>query len=213
MREAQNIQEVEELGVNWIGFIFYPQSPRYVSEVPSYLPEKAKRVGVFVNATVEDIADKVIRFGLHGIQLHGHESPSFCGSLTSKVGRIMYEQTGAARPLFLIKAFSISSGSDFDKVSQYDGTCQYYLFDTKCDTVGGSGRRFDWRLLNLYLGYAPFILSGGIDEDSLEDIRSLQHPRWIGVDLNSRFETAPAHKDAEMLKHFITQIRNDKQEL
>lgn len=207
MRESRNIQEVEALGVNWIGFIFYPKSPRYVTEVPEYMPQNVRRIGVFVDATVEEIADKVIAFGLNGIQLHGHESPSFCGSLPGKIGKIMYEKTGEARPLFLIKAFSISCGSDFDAVSQYDGTCQYYLFDTKCNTVGGSGRRFDWRLLNLYTGFAPFILSGGIDEESLEDIKSLCHPRWMGIDLNSRFESAPALKDTEKLKPFIENFR------
>ncbi len=198
MREPENIRAVERLGVDWMGFIFYPRSPRYVAARPSYLPSACRRVGVFVNSSVEDILLTVKSFGLDYIQLHGSESPAFCAELKS------------AANSGIIKAFSIASADDFRRTAQYESSCDYFLFDTACAGYGGSGRTFDWSLLEAYNGQTPFLLSGGIGPDSVEPLRQLSHPRWAGIDLNSGFETAPALKDPALLQSFINQINTSR---
>ncbi|WP_071146406.1 phosphoribosylanthranilate isomerase [Bacteroides ihuae] len=193
MREAQNIREVEQLGVDMIGFIFYHKSPRCVSEMPQYMPTKAKRIGVFVNETKEMIQTMADRFDLEYIQLHGKESPSYCRSLQLK-------------GLHLIKAFSISNEKDVLAAQAYEGYCDYYLFDTKSQQHGGSGNQFDWNLLKSYTGETPFLLSGGINLYSIKALKEFTAPKLIGFDLNSRFELAPGKKDIKRLESFLQQI-------
>lgn len=207
MRDAENIRKVEQTGIDWMGFIFYPKSSRNITEKPQYLPTSQRRIGLFVNEPIETIKDKVFEYELDGIQLHGQESPQFCVELSRTIGKAMFEQLGYPKPIFLIKAFNISDASDFEKVSEYDGTCQYYLFDTKSDKVGGSGKTWDWSLLEHYKGYAPFLLSGGIGPEHLESVKQLKHPRLIGIDLNSRFEISPAMKDSELIGKFVQELR------
>lgn len=195
MTEAENIRNVEQLGVDMIGFIFYPKSPRHLCEMPEYLPVHAKRVGVFVNESKEDILMYADRFALNYIQLHGNESPEYCRSLRSN-------------GLHLIKAFSISQPKDLTEVSAYKGLCDYYLFDTKTPQYGGSGNQFDWSLLNrCYNGTTPFLLSGGINPYSAKAILEFQHPQLAGVDINSRFETSPGIKDVERIERFLCELR------
>lgn len=194
MTEAENIRDVEELGVDMIGFIFYPKSPRCLCEMPEYLPAKARRVGVFVNESKENILVYADRFGLQYIQLHGTESPEYCRSLRSS-------------GLHLIKAFSISLPKDMLAISAYKGLCDYYLFDTKTPQYGGSGNQFDWNLLHRYNSNTPFLLSGGINPYSVKAIREFHHPRLAGIDINSRFETAPGIKDVERIEKFVQELR------
>lgn len=194
MTEAENIRDVEELGVDMIGFIFYPKSPRCLCEMPEYLPAKARRVGVFVNESKENILVYADRFGLQYIQLHGTESPEYCRSLRSS-------------GLPLIKAFSISLPKDMLAISAYKGLCDYYLFDTKTPQYGGSGNQFDWNLLHRYNGNTPFLLSGGINPYSVKAIREFHHPKLAGIDINSRFETAPGIKDVERIEKFVQELR------
>lgn len=194
MTEAENIRDVEELGVDMIGFIFYPKSPRCLCEMPEYLPAKARRVGVFVNESKENILVYADRFGLQYIQLHGTESPEYCRSLRSS-------------GLHLIKAFSISLPKDMLVISAYKGLCDYYLFDTKTPQYGGSGNQFDWNLLHRYNGNTPFLLSGGINPYSVKAIREFHHPKLAGIDINSRFETAPGIKDVERIEKFVQELR------
>lgn len=194
MRDPENIRAVEEqVKPDMMGFIFWKGSKRYVSEVPSYLPE-CTRVGVFVNPTEEEVLQKVTDFGLNAIQLHGQETPDFC--------RTIKEQTG----LPVIKAFSIASAADIANTRQYEDTATLFLFDTKCKSIGGSGEKFDWDILQQYKGNTPFLLSGGIGPGDEEKVRRWRHPRWVGIDLNSRFETAPAYKDAEALTSFTRSL-------
>jgi len=197
MREAENIREVDQLRVDWMGFIFYPGSSRFVKEVPSYLPRKAKRVGVFVNEEPPVIFERARQFGLDIIQLHGNESPSLCQALRD------YN-------LEVIKAFSIESDKPFptEKVERYEGYCDCFLFDTQTVLHGGSGRKFDWQVLTDYKGETSFLLSGGISPEDEEVIQAFKHSRWVGVDLNSRFESSPAIKDVSLLKEFIKNIRD-----
>ena len=194
MREAENIREVEQLKVDMIGFIFYPKSPRCLYELPAYMPVKAKRVGVFVNEDKKEIEIFADRFSLDYIQLHGNESPEYCHSLRA---------TG----LRLIKAFSIARRKDFENIGTYEESCDYFLFDTKCEQHGGSGNQFDWSMLNSYKGKKPFLLSGGINPYSQPTLKELRHPQLAGFDLNSRFETKPGLKDVERLRHFLEELR------
>ena len=186
MTEAENIRNVEQLDVDMIGFIFYPKSPRCLCEMPAYLPVHAKRVGVFVNENKDDILMYTDRFALDYIQLHGNESPEYCRSLCNN-------------GLHLIKAFSIAHPKDLAAVSAYKGLCDYYLFDTKTPQYGGSGNQFDWNLLLRYTGM--------INPYSVKAIREFHHPKLAGIDINSRFETAPGKKDVERIGKFLQEIR------
>ncbi len=192
MREAGNIREVEVLGPNWLGLIFWPRSSRYVAERPAYLPTKAKRVGVFVDADIDQVMQTAEDYALDLIQLHGHESPDYAARLTKWQ---------------VIKAFNIATSADFEQTSVYEGIVDYFLFDTKGKAVGGNGEKFDWSVLADYPGETPFLLSGGIGPDDAERVRNFHHPKCIGIDLNSRFEIAPGLKDAEQLRTFIKQVR------
>lgn len=195
MCHADNIREVEALHIDLIGFIFYPKSPRYVYEIPSYLPTTAKRVGVFVNEEKETVEMYADRFGLNYIQLHGNESPAYCLSL-QKAG------------FKLIKAFSIANKHDLQHIYAYEGICSYFLFDTKCEQHGGSGNQFDWNLLQAYKGNTPFLLSGGINSYSAKALNDFHHNLLAGYDLNSRFETEPGMKDADRLHKFLNELSN-----
>lgn len=192
MRDAQNIRDVEALGIDWIGMIFWPKSKRYVAEVPSYLPEHLKKVGVFVDSTLDDILQHISDYQLDIIQLHGQESPDFAKAL---------------KPHTIIKAFNIEKADDLLQTEKYKGIADYFLFDTKGKMVGGNGQKFDWSVLTTYQGKTPFLLSGGIGPEDAESVRSFHHPRCIGIDLNSRFESEPGFKDINQLKTFINKLR------
>ena len=192
MRDAQNIRDVESLGVDWIGMIFWPKSKRYVAEVPSYLPEHLKKVGVFVDSTLDDILQHISDYQLDIIQLHGQESPDFAKAL---------------KPHTIIKAFNIEKADDLLQTEKYKGIADYFLFDTKGKMAGGNGQKFDWSVLTTYQGKTPFLLSGGIGPEDAESVRSFHHPRCIGIDLNSRFESEPGFKDINQLKTFINKLR------
>lgn len=194
MRDAKNIREVERLGIDLMGFICWPKSPRFVSEVPAYLPQ-CKRVGVFVNPTIEEIQKRFEAFDFSFIQLHGSESPEFCQEVREKTG------------CKVIKAISISSKEDLALAIQYEGFADLLLFDTKCETVGGSGQKFSWDILSGYRGSLPFLLSGGIGPDDAERLKQFHHDKCLGFDINSRFELEPGIKDTEKIKSFISTIR------
>ncbi len=195
MRESENIRAVEQTGADWMGFIFYPPSPRFVRKHPGYLPVACKRVGVFVDEDTTFILRKVEDFGLHFVQLHGRETPRQCAELKEK-------------GVHVIKTFSISTETDLLPVEAYEGLCDYFLFDTACAGRGGSGKTFRWNILACYRARTPFLLSGGIRPTSLEALSRFRHEYWAGIDLNSGFETAPARKDAVSLHAFIKQIKS-----
>lgn len=200
MREAENIRAVEALGVDWMGFIFWEHSSRCVSQRSAYLPERAKRVGVFVDAPLDVVCQHVETFGLDVVQLHGSESPTYLRDLRSSCD---------AR-LLIVKAFSIATRDDLLQTSLYEGLADYFLFDTKAQLVGGNGRKFDWTVLAHYDGSTPFLLSGGIGPDDASRLSAFSHPRLAGIDLNSRFETAPALKNVELLKQFLYDIQQNQ---
>ena len=202
MREAANIRAVEALGVDWLGFIFWPKSSRYVDAVPDYLPVRAKRVGVFVDASAADIKAKAEAYGLDIIQLHGQESPDFLRTLRDTLPPVR----GQAAPPKLIKAFPIATKADLEACRAYDGVADYFLFDTRAALPGGNGRQFDWSVLAAYDGQTPFLLSGGIGPADSRRLQQFHHPRCIGIDLNSRFELSPGLKDTEALRRFLSAI-------
>ena len=221
MRDGENIRQVVELkvgadpesarGVDWIGMIFWDKSPRNVTMIPTnagIIPDrgsdigdfKAKRVGVFVDEMAQNIVTRVYNYKLDFIQLHGHESPTLIRNL-----RLTLDPD--IRPgIKIIKAISVETVDDIATYKDYDDCVDYFLFDTKCKTVGGSGEQFDWSILDAYDGELPFLLSGGIGPDDAERVRAFHHPKCIGIDLNSRFETEPGIKDVDALRRFLSQL-------
>ena len=191
MREPDNIRAVEALGIDLMGFIFWPKSSRYVSERPAYLPTHCKRVGVFVDEDLETVRRIADEYALNFIQLHGHESREYCAQLNG---------------LKLIKAISVSGHDDIATYKTYESLVDYFLFDTKCPSVGGSGQQFDWSVLSAYDGSTPFLLSGGIGPDDAERVKAFHHSKCIGIDLNSRFELSPGLKDVAALQKFLNEI-------
>ena len=201
MRDAKNIREVEGLGVDMMGFIFWPLSKRYVEVKPDYLPENVERVGVFVNAEQEEIVQKVRDYALDIVQLHGDEDLAYATSLRKRLVSSVDKQPK------IVRAISVESRSKVLKAMMWDGYVDALLFETPTTGYGGSGESFDWNLLSSYRGNTPFFLTGGIGPQSLEALKEFEHPMWIGVDLNSRFESSPALKNIALLKPFVDELR------
>ncbi len=217
MRDSDNIQQVSALGIDWIGMVFCKASPRNVTMLPTYagiIPDRGSltiaqhtplRVGVFVDEMPQNIITRVVNFGLDIIQLHGHETPTLIRNLRRTLDPDIHAG------IKIIKAISVTSIDDIAAYKAYADCVDYFLFDTgatKAGTLpGGSGRQFDWSLLNAYDGEQPFLLSGGIGPDDAETVRTFSHPKCMGIDLNSRFETEPGMKDVEKLRAFLQQIR------
>jgi len=198
MKFPENIQAVAALKPDFMGFIFYPKSPRFAEPLDiatlNALPKSIKKIGVFVNESLENILTIAAKYNLDGVQLHGIELVEMCSELR-KVGYIV------------IKAFPIAEAYNFKVTKAYEGACDYFLFDTKTDAYGGSGLKFNWGMLDEYVGETPFLLSGGISEDDADDILKIEHPKFAGVDLNSKFEVIPGEKNVELLSGFLKEIR------
>ena len=211
MRDADNIRDISALGVDMIGLIFYPPSPRYVQQfssgagiIPDYAPDMGKtplRVGVFVDDMPQNIVTRVYNYKLDYIQLHGNEPRETLENLRATIDPDIKPK------IKIIKAISVSSAEDIKKYKEYVGGADLFLFDTKCKTVGGSGELFDWQVLQAYDGDVPFLLSGGIGPEDAERIKNFHHPKCIGIDLNSKFEIEPALKDVEKLKQFLVKVK------
>ncbi len=199
LKQSENIQEINELQPDFMGFIFYPKSKRWVdlnniSKSFQKIDDGIKKVGVFVNETTENINQILNGFDFDVIQLHGSESPETVKKLKSKAYQV-------------IKVFSMKTGFDFSLLQQYQGLCDYFLFDTATPKYGGSGIKFNWDLLKQYNGSTPFLLSGGISINDINEIQNLKHPQFVGVDVNSGFEIEPGLKDIDLLEKFIKEIR------
>ena len=203
MRDTENIRAVIEAGADWIGMIFWSKSPRHITRVPD-IGNGVKRVGVFVDAPEEEIIAAADDYALDIVQLHGSETPESIRSLRQTIA------SATKRAVLIFKAISIKSASDVSCYKQYEDCIDGFLFDTKCKTVGGSGEHFDWNVLTGYKGSKPFLLSGGIAPDDAQRVLQFAHPMMIGIDINSRFETAPGMKDAQAIKQFIEQIKHNR---
>ena len=197
MTDASNIRQVAETGVDWIGMIFWQPSSRCCHDpgVAQTIPEGIQRVGVFVDEEVETIVRRTEECGLNRVQLHGRETATSIRQLRQRL----------PQGVEIIKAISILTLDDLALAEDYEPLVDYLLFDTKCETVGGSGRQFDWSILNHYQGQRPFLLSGGIGPDDARRLAAFSHPQLAGYDLNSRFETAPGIKNVEAMQRFLAE--------
>lgn len=234
LRDTENINEVSALDIDMIGFNFWPQSKRFVSMLPcnaGIMPDysrerleeaagrsgnnkghgqdavasivrKVARVGLFVDEMPQTVVTYTYNYKLDYIQLHGSEQPVEIENLRRTL------VPDIAPGIKFIKAFGISTERDLEHCAAYEGVADMFVFDYKSPGKGGSGKHFDWTVLEAYRGKTPFLLSGGIGPDDAEAIREFSHPAFAGVDVNSRFETAPAVKDVEMLRTFVGKIRN-----
>lgn len=199
MKYKENIEQIADLKPDYMGFIFYTPSKRYVTEeffLPA-LPPEIRKVGVFVDANADDIIDKINNYNLDCIQLHGSEPPYFCRQMQ--------------RITCIIKAFGIDESFDFQQLEAYKDACDYFLFDTKTSGHGGSGQQFNWQLLRKYTGNVPFFLSGGLDLRDVKEIKQLSqdHHLLYAIDVNSRFEISPGLKDVDKLNELFHQLRNN----
>jgi phosphoribosylanthranilate isomerase len=200
MKYKENIQELVAISPDYIGFIFYPKSKRYVGDqldvdYVNKIPNTITKVGVFVNATTDEIVKTAEKYGIEFIQLHGDEGVEQCKELKF-------------HGFHVIKAFSIDQHFDFDALSKYKLYTDYYLFDTKGESQGGNGYAFDWSVLDHYNNEKPFFLSGGVGTDNIEGIEALKHLDIHAVDVNSKFEKSPGLKDVKLLREFEAKLRD-----
>jgi len=198
MRSLENIDELMRLKPDYMGLIFYAKSPRYVGDLQMTdlhnIPDNVIKTGVFVNEDIAVINSLINQLGLGAVQLHGSESPGICHQLRSKA--------------IVIKAFGVDQNFDFEHLTNYADSVDYFLFDTKTDAHGGSGQIFNWQVLTNYKLDVPFFLSGGLSLENIENIKHIKHPDFYGVDLNSRFEIEPGLKDIDKLREAFNLLRD-----
>jgi phosphoribosylanthranilate isomerase len=195
MRVPENMSGVAALLPDYMGFIFYKGSKRYIGDLAPKLvqeiPERIKVTGVFVNEDLGTVIKAARDYHLRALQLHGNESPAYCLQLKQNLLDVE-----------VIKAFGIGAGFDFETLHAYSHTADYFLFDTQTIEHGGSGKRFDWSSLEAYKGTTPYFLSGGIGPEHAMELTQINDPRFYGVDVNSRFEREPGLKDLDKLTDF-----------
>ncbi|AWX45431.1 Phosphoribosylanthranilate isomerase [Flagellimonas maritima] len=224
-----NPEEVAQLQPDYLGFIFWTPSSRfYDSDSIADVPKNIKKVGVFVDASIEGVFEKIETYELDGVQLHGNESPEFCRTLKEefipfraqsrkKIATNSKEVSTAPdlTKLEIIKVFSIKNDFDFSVLSKYENVCDYFLFDTKGRLPGGNGYIFDWNILTDYPSTKPYFLSGGIGLDEVNSLRSfLDSPAskmCYAIDVNSKFESEPGLKKIQQLKEFKKLLSNNFQ--
>jgi len=198
LKEDENIKDIDDLGVDYIGMIFYEKSPRFAGNSNFNLSDiRATKVGVFVNATIDYIKTIQEEYNIEVAQLHGDEDPEF----TQQVKDL---------GLTVWKVFGIDNSFDFRILANYQGV-DLFLFDTKSPLHGGTGVKFDWNKLKDLGDQYKFMLSGGIGKEDAAAINELSLNGLTGIDLNSKFEISPGNKNIKMLKEFIEQINQQEQ--
>jgi phosphoribosylanthranilate isomerase len=201
MKYQDNINQVATLQPNYLGYIFYEKSVRFFENDIPKIPNSIKKAGVFVDADLSYVIDKINKYKLQAIQLHGNESPEFCKQLKAN-----YHSGQSEESLEIIKVFSIKDKFNFDVLKPYETVCDYYLFDTKGKLPGGNGYTFNWNVLKDYPSTKPFFLSGGIGLEEMENINEFQKSEaskyCFAIDVNSKFEIEPGLKNIEQLKEF-----------
>ena len=201
MKVPDNILAVAALKPDYIGFIFYRQSKRFIDGLtPSFvkdLPAEIKKTGVFVNEELNKVAEIALLYGLDAVQLHGTEPVKYCMALKG-----LLVDTG----IEIIKAFGVNEAFDFAKLGAYVGSVDYFLFDTHTPDHGGSGNTFNWGLLDNYRLDKPYFLSGGIGTESISALRTVNDARLYAIDVNSKFELTPGLKDIDRLIDFKIQL-------
>ena len=191
MRDTENITAISVLTPDYMGFIFWKVSSRYVDNSTPKLPKHIKKTGVFVDASLNYIENIIKEHQLQAIQLHGNETPEYC-KLMNRFG------------VEIIKAFSVQDSFNFKKLKLYDNCCDFYLFDTKGELPGGNGFSFDWTILKNYTYNKPFFLSGGVGLEHIKEIHSLLKTNLpvYAIDVNSKFEIKPGLKKTSLLTQF-----------
>lgn len=197
MKYKDNIEAVANLQPDYLGFIFYEKSPRFFdAEIPK-IPKSVKKVGVFVNANLSEIENKIKKYHLDAVQLHGNESPEFCKRI---------------KDAKIIKVFSIKDNFNFSKLKPYEDVCDYFLFDTKGKLPGGNGYTFNWEVFKDYPSTKPFFLSGGIGIKEIDNVKSFlqgeESKYCYAIDVNSKFELQPGLKNSEELKEFKYELQH-----
>jgi len=221
--QKHNIKEVAEIQPDYLGFIFWEPSKRNFEGVVPQLSDTIKKVGVFVDATIDNVLEKVEKYDLWGVQLHGNESPDYCKELqenflsfraesrkkkisTNKEVSTPLDQTALA----MIKVFSIKDDFDFEQLKPYEDVCDFYLFDTKGKLPGGNGYVFNWEVLKNYPSKKPYFLSGGIgleETDAIKEFLKQPEAKYCHVvDVNSKFEIEPGLKDVQKVKEFKNKL-------
>ena len=203
VNDPENLRLVARLDADWIGLNFYPLSPRCLNlrGLPPAGSSEPQRVGVFVDEMPQTILSRIVAFHLGIVQLHGSERAVMIQNLRRSVVPDIREK------LVVIKAINVATVADFSQCGEYEGVVDYFLFDTKGALHGGNGEKFNWDLLDAYQGHTPFLLSGGIGPSDANALRGIRHPLFRGVDVNSKFETAPGVKDINLLRSFIKRLR------
>lgn len=199
MKFPKNIQEIAALQPDFMGFIFYSKSKRYVGTDFSpksiqKVPNSIKKIAVFVNEDINRILEIQLQFNFDFVQLHGNESVAEC--------EVLKENN-----INIIKAFSVDSTFDFEVIEKYQSVCDYFLFDTKTPDYGGSGKSFDWELLEKYTLSKSFFLSGGLSIHNIGKIKYTKHPMLVGLDFNSQLEDSNTRKIKEEVSELIETIR------
>ncbi|MCO6429317.1 MAG: phosphoribosylanthranilate isomerase [Deltaproteobacteria bacterium] len=203
MRERDNIEEILQLSPDFMGFIFYRPSKRYVGDGFKLSEDKfnwgvCRRVGVFVNHELDVVRRAVDDANLHAVQLHGSEEPAYC------------EQLKEALPdIEIWKAFSVGPDFDLQSISLYSDVTETFLFDSPLSGFGGSGRSFDWGLISRYNDPRPFILAGGIGSGNISEALRFKRKAasLIAVDINSKAEKVPGVKSPELVSRIIEAVR------
>ncbi|MFV8346923.1 phosphoribosylanthranilate isomerase [Flavobacterium sp. ZB4P13] len=203
MKYPENILEVGSLLPDYMGFIFWEKSARYFDGVIPELPKSIKKVGVFVNATQDEILEKIAKYDLQAVQLHGQESVAFCLDLK----QVLKDENGKQVQIKIIKVFSVDDTFDFEVLKPFEAVCDYFLFDTKGKLPGGNGTIFDWKVLEKYPSNKPFFLSGGIGINEMETVKEISKTNLplYAIDVNSKFEIEPGLKNIELCRN----IRRD----
>jgi len=197
IKTKENIAFLSKADIDMVGLNFYKPSVRYISadiQTSNFdkFDSSVKKVGVFVNESIKVIQEKIREFELDYVQLHGDEDLEFCDRMAEFIP--------------VIKVFRVDENFDFKSIDKFTSAA-YFLFDTQTKHYGGSGKKFDWNKLNRYEGSIPFVLSGGIAPDDQKLILDISHPQFAGIDINSKFESAPGIKDQSLILPFIQSIR------
>lgn len=200
LKDPENTRQISEANPDYMGFIFYPKSLRFVGEKFSKntletIPKNILKTAVFVNESKENMLKIVRNYGFEAIQLHGNEPPEMCMQLKEEKVNV-------------IKAFAIDETFDFNSLIPYETHCDYFLFDTKTPAFGGSGKTFDWTLLSQYQLETPFFMSGGLGIENIEEILNLKHSKLQGLDFNSKLEDTPGLKNIQITNTVLDTIRN-----
>src|SRR5690606_25090030 len=205
MKYADNIKSVAALQPDYLGFIFYEKSARFFDGTIPKLPENIKKTGVFVDASIENVLEKIEKYDLQAVQLHGKETAEFCNTLKNNFA------PEKSHKIEIIKVFSIKDDFNFDILKEYEEVTNYFLFDTKGKLPGGNGYAFNWEILQNYPSEKPFFLSGGIGIDEIEKIKSILKTNLpiYTIDVNSKIEEEPGLKNIEKLKEYKKSIKSD----